>query len=124
MDHIHNSPPLLKRKLFLTAWAGIACLLIGISVCIFAKDWIMLFLSCAVCLFSSINAVSLNWVLSENKYGITFLLPKQSKVKIGDRYRFYFKQTQRFSLDSDYFDAAMSSDCFLGYESLGETPPQ
>ena len=49
------------------------------------------------------------------------LLPKQSKVTIGDRYRFYFKQTQRISLGSEYFDAAMSSDCFLGYEQIGET---
>ena len=113
----------------------------------------MLFLSCAVCLFSSLKAVSLYRVLSENKYEIVegtcvgivpkplrkfrkirmmddegnesaLLLPKQSKVKIGDRYRFYFKQTQRFSLGSDYFDAAMSSDCFLGYESIGETSSQ
>ena len=48
------------------------------------------------------------------------LLPKQSKLIIGDRYRFYFKQTQRISLGSEYFDAAMSSDCFLGYEQIGE----
>ena len=50
----------------------------------------------------------------------SLLLSKQSKVKIGDRYRFYFKQTQRISLGSDYFDAAMSSDCFLGYELVGK----
>ena len=148
MENIHNSPPPLKRKLFLTALAGLLCLLIGISMCIFAKDRIMLVLSCAVCLFSFIKAISLYRVLSEKKYEVVegtcvgivpkplrkfrkirimddegnesaLLLPKQSKVTIGDRYRFYFKQTQRISLGSEYFDAAMSSDCFLGYEDVG-----
>ena len=50
----------------------------------------------------------------------SLLLSKQSKVKIGDRYRFYFKQTQRITFGSEYFNAAMSSDCFLGYEAIGE----
>ena len=70
MENIHNSLPPLKRKLFLTALAGLLCLLIGISMCIFAKDRIMLFLSCAVCLFSFIKAISLYWVLSEKKYEV------------------------------------------------------
>ena len=48
MENIHNSPPPLKRKLFLTALAGLLCLLIGISMCIFAKDRIALFLFCDV----------------------------------------------------------------------------
>lgn len=48
------------------------------------------------------------------------LLSKHSKVKIGFRYRFYFKTTQRLTLGSEYFDSALSSDCFLGYEELGE----
>ena len=149
MEKIHNSPPTLRRKLFLTALACLLCLLIGIAMCVFSKDWMMLFLSCAVCLFSLLKAVSLYRVLAEKKYEIVegtcvgivpkplrkfrkirimddegnesaLLLPKQSKVTIGDRYRFYFKQTQRISLGSEYFDAAMSSDCFLGYENVEE----
>lgn len=50
----------------------------------------------------------------------TMLLGKQSKVKIGYRYRFYFKETQHISLGSEYLNSAMSSDHFLGYEELGE----
>lgn len=119
-------------------------------MCVFSKDWMMLFLSCAVCLFSLLKAVSLYRVLAEKKYEIVegtcvgivpkplrkfrkirimddegnesaLLLPKQSKVTIDDRYRFYFKQTQRISLGNEYFDAAMSSDCFLGYENVGQS---
>lgn len=149
MDKIKDSPPPLKRKLFLTVLVGLLCLLIGAAMCIFAKDRIMLFLSGAVCIFSLIKAFTLYRVLSEKKYEViegtcvgvvlkplrkfrkirimddegnesSLLLSKQSKVKIGDRYRFYFKQTQRITFGSEYFEAAMSSDCFLGYEAIGE----
>lgn len=138
------------RKLFLTILIGVLCLLVGAAMYIFAKDRIMLFLSGAVCVFSLAKAFSLYLVVSKKKYEIvegtcvgivpkpmrrfrkirimddkgnesSLLLSKQSKIKIGDRYRFYFKQTQRISLGSDYFDAAMSSDCFLGYEVLSNT---
>lgn len=149
MDKIKDCPQPLMRKLFLTVLVGVLCLLVGIAMCIFAKDRIMLFLSGAVCVFSLIKAFSLYLVLSEKKYEIvegtcigivpkpmrrfrkirimddagnesSLLLSKQSKVRIGDRYRFYFKQTQRITFGSDYFDAAMASDCFLGYEKTSE----
>ena len=42
------------------------------------------------------------------------------QVKIGYRYRFYFKETQHISLGSEYLNSAISSDHFLGYEELGE----
>lgn len=49
------------------------------------------------------------------------LLPgKHLKIQIGFRYRFYFKKTQRLTLGSENFDSALSSDCFLGFEALGE----
>lgn len=149
MDKIKDSPPPLRRKLFLTMLVGLLCLLVGISMCIFLKDWLMLGLSGAVCVFSFIKAFGMYQVVVKKSYEIvegtcvgivpkplrkfrrikimddegnetSLLLNKQSKVKIGDRYRFYFKQTPHFSLGSEYFDAAMSSDCFLGYEKIGE----
>lgn len=63
-------------------------------------------------------------IMDDNGNESTMLLGKQSKVKIGYRYRFYFKETQRISLGSEYLDSAMSSDCFLGYEELGEFSTQ
>lgn len=60
------------------------------------------------------------YTTSENGNESTMLLGKQSKVKIGYRYRFYFKETQHISLGSEYLNSAMSSDHFLGYEELGE----
>ena len=37
-----------------------------------------------------------------------------------DFYKFYFKKTTRVTLGNEYFDSALSSDCFLGYEAAAE----
>lgn len=149
MEKIKEAPSPLKRKLFLTCVVGTVCLLVGIAMFLFLKDRMMLFLSLAVCVFSAGKAIDYYQVITGEKYEIvegtcvavmpkplrkyrkikimddngnesTMLLGKQSKVKIGYRYRFFFKETQHISLGSEYLDSAMSSDCFLGYEELGE----
>lgn len=149
MGKIKDAPAPLKHKLFLTYILGAMCLLVGIAVCLFLRDKIMLFLSLAVCVLSVGKAIEYNRIISSNEYEVvegtciavlpkplrkyrkikimdsdgnesTMLLSKQSKVKIGYRYRFYFKETQHLSFGSEYLDSAMSSDHFLGYEELGE----
>lgn len=146
-DKWTSFPAPLKRKILLTALVGIGCLLAGVAFTIFAKDTIMLFLSIAVCTFSLYKAFTMFRVASKKDYEImegtcsaivpklitkfkkikitdddgnevTLLLGKQSKVTIGERYRFYFKKTTRVTLGNEYFDSALSSDCFLGYEPL------
>lgn len=147
MDAIKNAPAPLRRKLILTALFGFLCLLIGAAVFLFSKDRIMLLLSAAVCLLSFWRAWSLYRIVCKQEYEVvegtcvgmiskpmrkyrkvrimddadnelTLLLGKQEKVKIGFRYRFYFKKTQRFSVGSESIDAALSSDGFLGFEEL------
>lgn len=149
MEKIKEAPAPLKRKLFLTCIVGTVCLLVGLAMFLFLKDKMMLFLSLAVCVFSAGKVIDFYRVITGEKYEIvegtcvavmpkplrkyrkikimddngnesTMLLGKQSKVKIGYRYRFFFKETQHISLGSEYLDSAMSSDCFLGYEELGE----
>lgn len=149
MGKIKEAPAPLKRKLFLTCIVGTVCLLVGLAMFLFLKDRMMLFLSLAVCVFSAGKVIDYYRVITDEKYEIvegtcvavvpkplrkyrkikimddngnesTMLLGKQSKVKIGYRYRFFFKETQHISLGSEYLDSAMSSDCFLGYEELGE----
>ena len=149
MDKIKNAPKPLRRKLFLTAILGFLCLLIGAAMFLFSKDKIMLFLSAAVCILSFCRAWSLFNTICKQEYdvvegtcvGITLkpmckyrkvrimdeegnesalLIGKQSKIQIGFRYRFNFKKTQRLTIGSEYFDSAMSSDCFLGFEEVGE----
>lgn len=149
MEKILNAPAPLRRRLILTVLLGIACLLVGLAMFLFAGDQIMLLLSGAVCVLSFCRAYSFYRAISKKEYEIvegtcvgivpkplrkyrkirimdddgnesTLLLSKHSKVKIGFRYRFYFKKTQRLTLGSEYFDSALSSDYFLGYEELGE----
>ncbi len=149
MRKILNAPAPLRRRLILTVLLGFACLLIGLAVFLFAKDQIMLLLSAVVCGLSLCKAWSFYHTICKQNYEIVegtcvgivpkpmrkyrkirimddegtesaLLLSKHSKIKIGFRYRFYFKSTQRLTLGSEYFDAALSSDCFLGFEELGE----
>ncbi len=149
MDKIKNCPAPLKRKLFLTFIIGFACLLIGIAMMLLLKDRMMLFLSLAIFVLSIGKAVEFYLLIVNKKYEIvegtcvgivpkplrkyrkirimddagvesTMLLNKQTKVKIGYRYRFFFKETQKLSFGSEYLDSATSSDCFLGFEELGE----
>lgn len=146
-DKWTSFPAPLKRKMLLTALVGMGCLLVGVAFTIFAKDMMMLFLSIAVCGFSLYKAFTMFRVASKKDYEIvegtcsaivpklitklkkikitdddgnetTLLLGKQSKVTIGERYRFYFKKTTRVTLGNEYFDSALSSDCFLGYEAV------
>lgn len=148
-DKWTSFPAPLKRKMLLTAIVGIGCLLVGVAFTIFAKDMMMLFLSIAVCGFSLYKTFTMFRVASKKDYEIvegtcsaivpklitkfkkikitddegnetTLLLSKQSKVSIGERYRFYFKKTTRVTLGNEYFDSALSSDCFLGYEPITE----
>ncbi len=147
MGKLKNAPAPLKHKILLTALVGIGCLLVGIAMYIFAKDNIMLFLSIGICGFSLYKAFKMYRIVSREEYEVvegtctavipkllnkyrkikiaddegnesTLLLDKRSKVKIGDRYRFYFKATTRVTLGNEYFDSALSSDCFLGYEAI------
>jgi len=147
MDKWNGFPTPLKRKMLLTALVGIGCFLVGVAFTIFAKDTMMLILSGAVCAFSIFKAFTMYRVASKKDYEIvegtcsaivpklfpkfrkikitddegnetTLLLSKQSKVSIGERYRFYFKKTTRVTLGNEYFDSALSSDCFLGYEPV------
>ena len=119
MGKIKDAPAPLRRKLFLTGIIGAGCLLIGAAMCFILKDRIMLFLSLAVFAASVVRVLSYYRIITDKSYetveGVcvsvvpkplrkyrkikimdgdgnesTMLLGKQSKVKIGYRYRFYF----------------------------------
>ena len=149
MIKLRDAPAPLRRKLYLTVIIAAVCLLVGLAMFLFLKDKMMLFLSLVICMFSAVKVIEYYLIIGGKEYEIvegtcvsitpkplrkyrkikimddngiesSLLLNKQSKVKIGYRYRFYFKETQHISLGSEYLDLALSSDCFLGYEELGE----
>ncbi|MBP1737663.1 MAG: hypothetical protein H6Q60_1544 [Oscillospiraceae bacterium] len=144
-------PLALLRKWIFTLAMGVGCLGIGFVYFFFSEDGVLLGLSGLVFGFSLLRSIFLYKTISGHDYetvegtcvaitnrplrkcrririmddhGIksTLLLAKQAKVKIGYQYRFFFKKTTRPSLGSEFLDTALSTDCFLGYEELGEFP--
>jgi len=149
MNELKNFPKALLQKILFTALIGVVCLIVGAAYFIFSKDTITLVLSGFVFVFSIIRSAGLYHTIAKQKYEIvegtcigvsskpfqkqvtvkvmddagiesTLRFGKQTKVKIGFRYRFYFKQGQRVSVGSAYFDTALSSDHFLGFDELEE----
>jgi len=149
MKILKTCPKALFQKLLFTALIGAGCLIIGLAYYIYSKDNITLVLSFFVFIFSIIRSAGLYIIVSKKKYDIvegtcvgikpkpfgkyyaikiiddngieiSVQLVKQTKIKIGFRYRFYFKRGERVSLGNEYLDTALSSDHFLGFEELGE----
>ena len=147
MDKWASFPSLLKRKILLTFLVGVGFLLVGIAFTVFAKDTMMLLLSIAVCGFSFYKAFAMFRTATKKDYEVvegtctaivpkllnkfrkvkitdddgnetTLLIAKQSKIMIGERYKFYFKKTTRVKLGNECFDLALSLDSFLGYETI------
>lgn len=145
MISIKEFPGPLKEKFISLIVMGIVFWITGICVSLIFKDWAMFILSLLVCIFSFIKAGTFYVIVSnkefetvtgtcisvspilirkQKKIKITdtegneraFILSKHSKIVIGNEYNFYFKETKRISLGSEYFDSVLSSDCFLGYE--------
>lgn len=147
MDKIKNSPFPLRQKMLLSALIGAVCLLVGGAMFMYTKDKVMLYLSIAVLFFCSIKCINLFFILRDKRYDViegtctaivakplrkvreveiidsaginhSLYLNKQSKIKIGQAYRFYFKQTENILTENGYFDTALNSDSFLGYELI------
>lgn len=144
-----NIPGILIQKILLTALIGIGCLLVGTAYYIYEGDRGILILSGLVLVFSLIRSAGLYRMVMGQKYEIiegicisisakpfrkqvkihildqsglenTLRIGKQSKVKIGFRYRFYFKQGERLFSGNEYLNTILSVDQLLGVEELGE----
>ncbi len=142
-----EGPPPIQRRMLVTGIIGVMCLLIGLAFFLLFRDRIMLFLSLVLCAFCIGRAWEYYRIIAGKRYetvegvcvAITpkpltryrkikitdddgseyaLLIDKHSKIKIGARYRFYFKETRRLSFGSEYLDSAISYDCFLGYEEV------
>ena len=147
MEYWKNAPAPIRKRVLLTGILGTMCLLIGAGIRICAQDRMMLLLSVAVFVFSAVRVCSLCKLIRNKTYEVAegtcvaivpkplrkfrkirimddegnesvMLLGKRDKIQIGNRYRFYFKSTNRISLGNDILDSAASSDAFLGYECV------
>ncbi len=141
-------PTPIYKKLWLTGAIGVICLIVGIAVFFIMKDQAMLVLSLLLCVMCIGKAVTYYKLMVNQSYEIvegtcvaispkplrsyrnvkimdadgnesSLLLSKQSKIRIGYQYRFYFKDTQRLTIGNEFFAPTLAADCFLGFEELG-----
>ena len=146
MEQWLNAPLTLRLKVFLILFMGIGSLFIAAIVFFLSHDRLLLILSGIIfggCLFRSTGLLV---VILRGDYeiitgvctavtslplrryrkieltdrqgtAIILLLGKQVKIKPGGYYCFYFRKASRPSLGSEYLDASLSTDLFLGYDS-------
>lgn len=143
-------PFVLRRKILLTALAGLASLAVSLVIFTATTDYILLALGGIIFIASLVLSGSLWSTAARGRYEViegvctgvtplalhryckvqlvdaqgaeaTLLLSKASKFRIGSRYRFYFQTESRPVVGNDYLDAALSTNSFLGYEELEAT---
>ena len=141
--------PIFRKTLF-TELIGIGCFLFGTVYYYSARDRILLILSAVVFLCSTIRALLLYHIARKKAYEIvigtcvsvsqkifgklktvkmmdddgketTLQIPKGSKIKIGERYRFYFqKRDDSINTEIKFLDTKLAAESLLGYEQLKE----
>ena len=154
MEQWLNAPLTLRLKVFLILFMGIGSLFIAAIVFFLSHDRLLLILSGIIfggCLFRSAGLLA---VILRGDYetitgvctavtslplrryrkieltdrqgaAIILLLGKQVKINLSGCYCFYFRKASRPSLGSEYLDASLSTDLFLGYDSsLPENLPE
>ncbi len=146
MEQWLNAPFTLRLKVFLFLFTGIGILLVAAIAFFISHDRLLLVLSGIIfggCLLRSTgllivilrgdyetitgvcSAVSPQPLHRYQKIELTdgqgktviLLLGKQVKIKPDRAYCFYFRKASRPSLGSEYLDASLSTDLFLGYDS-------
>lgn len=154
MDKLRSAPLPLRRKLLLAALAGAAFFLVGLAAIFFSRDTITVLLSGILAMGLAYKAVVLYRLIIASRYtaidGVciaitqtplrkyrniriidsqererTLVLPRQDKIEVGRRYRFYFKSSAHISpaqvqTGSSFIDESLPTDGFLGLEAASD----
>lgn len=145
-------PFVLRRKILLTLLAGLASIIISLVVFVVTADRVLLVLGGIILIASLIFGKSLYNTAVRGNYEViegictgvttpmlrryrkiyltdeqgaerTLLINKSAKFQIGACYRFYFQKSSQPIIGNDYLDAALSTNSFLGYETVEDTSP-
>lgn len=157
MDKLRTAPLPLRRKLLLTALAGAAFFLVGLAAILFSLDTVTALLSGILAIGLAFKTAELYRLIITGHYtdidGIciaitqtplrkyrniriidsqererTLVLPRQDKIEVGRRYRFYFnyfkssahKSPAQVQTGSSFIDEALPTDGFLGLEAASD----
>lgn len=149
MDKLRTAPLPLRRKLLLTALAGAAFFLVGLAAIFFSLDTVTALLSGILAIGLAFKTAELYRLIITGHYtdidGIciaitqtplrkyrnvriidsqererTLVLPRQDKIEVGRRYRFYFKSPAQVQTGSSFIDESLPTDGFLGLEAASD----
>ena len=154
MDKLRTAPLPLRRKLLLTALAGAAFFLVGLAAIFFSLDTVTALLSGILAIGLAYKTAELYRLIITGHYTDidgtciaitqtplrkyrnvriidsqererTLVLPRQDKIEVGRRYRFYFKSSAHKSpaqvqTGSSFIDEALPTDGFLGLEAASD----
>ena len=154
MDKLRTAPLPLRRKLLLTALAGAAFFLVGLAAIFFSLDTVTALLSGILAIGLAFKTAELYRLIIAGHYTDidgtciaitqtplrkyrniriidsqererTLVLPRQDKIEVGRRYRFYFKSSAHKSpaqvqTGSSFIDEALPTDDFLGLEAASD----
>lgn len=144
-----NCPSALRQKILFTVLTGVGCFTIGFALYLYSDDRVTIILSGMVLLLCLLKSAAVYIIVRKCRYetvegtctGVrekplrkyftvlivdgkglesTLHIRKQSRVKIGHRYRFYFSDhnESRISSDIGFFNMALSSGQLLGFEEI------
>ena len=146
MEQWLNSPFTLRLKVFLFLLTGTAILLMAAAAFFISRDRLLLVLSGIIFFCCLLRSMGLLIVILRGDYetitgictavssqplrryqkieltdsrgaAVILLLGRQIKIKPDRVYCFYFLKASRPSLGSEYLNASLSTDLFLGYDS-------
>lgn len=146
MDKWINAPFTLRIKVVITLLTGIDSLILAAILFPVSHDRILIILSGMIFGFCLCRSIDILLLILRGSYEaitgtctavspqplrryrkialvdahgaeIILLLGKQLKIKPGSCYCFYFRKTSFPRLGSEYLDAALATDLFLGYNS-------
>lgn len=149
MDKLRTAPLPLRRKLLLTALAGAAFFLVGLAAIFFTNDTVTALLSGILAIglafktaelyrliitghYTDIDGICIAitqtplrkyrnvWIIDSQERERILVLPRQDKIEVGRRYRFYFKSSERIRTGSSLLDTALPTDGFLGLEAASD----
>ena len=140
MDKLRTAPLPLRRKLLLTALAGAAFFLVGLAAIFFSLDTVTALLSGILIItghYTDIDGICIAItqtplrkyrnvrIIDSQERERTLVLPRQDKIEVGRRYRFYFKSSAHKSpaqvqTGSSFIDESLPTDGFLGLEAASD----
>ena len=148
-----NIPTPLYNRIIATGLIGAGCVLFSFVYFIVVRDRILLFLSAIILLTCVWRIYEIYLIVKNENYEIiegtcvginskiigkfktvhmlddagietSMRLSKNCKLIIGERYKLYFDKRNQYRTGSSFFDTALATGRFLGYESLLKTEEQ